>query len=208
MADTIKIDPKRDGPLQVNGTVRLCNSAGETLATETRFWLCRCGGSGNKPFCDGTHKHNRFSSARQSDPAQGVTRRYAGRNITIHDNRSVCAHAGHCTGHSPSVFSMDAEPWIDADADTAARTIATIGMCPSGALAYSIDGLLHEPSGRLPSIQVTKDGPYAIVGGVPLEGDATPLSHEHYTLCRCGQSKNKPFCDGAHWQAGFKDEKN
>ena len=60
MADTIKIDPKRDGPLQVNGTVRLCNSAGETLATETRFWLCRCGGSGNKPFCDGTHKQQRL----------------------------------------------------------------------------------------------------------------------------------------------------
>lgn len=107
-----------------------------------------------------------------------------------------------------SVFSMSAEPWINADADTAAKTIATIGMCPSGALAYSIDGVLHEPSGRMPGIQVTMDGPYAVVGGVVLEGDAAPLSNEHYTLCRCGQSKNKPFCDGAHWRAGFKDEKN
>ena len=137
-----------------------------------------------------------------------MTRSHAGKNITIHDNRSVCAHAGHCTEHSSSVFNMSAEPWINADADTAAKTIATIGMCPSGALAYSTDGALHEPSGRTPGIQVTRDGPYAVVGGVALEGDAAPLSNEHYTLCRYGQSKNKPFCDGAHWRAGFKDEKN
>ena len=208
MPDPITIDPKPNGPLQVSGALGLSNSSGEALATEAQYWLCRCGGSANKPFCDGTHKKIGFSSARQSDPAQRGTVAYVGKNITVHDNRSICAHAGHCTEHSPSVFSMTAKPWIAADADAVANTVDTIRMCPSGALAYSIDGVLHEHSGRAPGIRVTKDGPYAVVGGPQLKGDAAPVSSEHYTLCRCGQSKNKPFCDGAHWAAGFKDDKN
>ena len=208
MSEPVTIDPKPDGPLQVSGALSLTNSRGEVVATEARYWLCRCGGSANKPFCDGTHKKIGFSSARLSDPARRGTVAYAGKNITVHDNRSICAHAGHCTEHSSSVFSMSAKPWIDADADAVAKTVATIRMCPSGALAYSIDGVQHEHSGRAPGIRITKDGPYAVVGGPQLKGEAAPVSNEHYTLCRCGQSKNKPFCDGAHWTVGFKDDKN
>ena len=208
MADPISIDPKPDGPLHVRGAVGLSNSRGDTVATEAHFWLCRCGGSSNKPFCDGTHAKISFVSARQSDPARRNTVAYTGEHITVHDNRSICAHAGYCTEHSPAVFSMTAKPWIAADAEEVAKTVATIQMCPSGALAYSVDGVLQEHSGREPGIRITKDGPYAVVGGPQLKGDAAPVSGEHYTLCRCGQSKNKPFCDGAHWAAGFKDEKN
>ncbi|NJN52174.1 MAG: hypothetical protein HC809_10775 [Gammaproteobacteria bacterium] len=208
MPEPARIDPKPDGPLHVSGVLSLSNSRGEPLAIEAQFWLCRCGGSSNKPFCDGTHKKNGFSSARLSDPARRASMAYAGKNMTVHDNRSICAHAGHCTTHSPSVFSMAAKPWIKADADAVAKTVATIQMCPSGALAYSIDGVLHEHSARAPAIRITKDGPYAVGGGPQLQGDAAPVSKEHYTLCRCGQSKNKPFCDGAHWEVGFKDEKN
>lgn len=210
MADPITINPKPDGPLHVSGAIGLENSRGEAIAIATgaQFWLCRCGGSANKPFCDGTHAKIGFSSARLSDPAKRATKTYAGKHLTVHDNRSACAHAGYCTANSPAVFSMSAKPWIDADGDAAAKTMATIDLCPSGALAYSIDGVLHEFTGRPPNIVVTKDGPYAVEGGPQLKGDAAPVSSEHYTLCRCGQSKNKPFCDGAHWDAGFKDEKN
>ncbi len=208
MSDPVTIDPRPDGPLQVSGPVSLCNSSGDALATDAKFWLCRCGGSGNKPFCDGTHKKIGFSSARLSDPEERTTINYVGKNITIHDNRSICAHAGFCTDHSPAVFRMKQEPWIDADADAIAKTVATVQMCPSGALAYSIDGVLQEHSGRAPALRISKDGPYEVVGAVSLRGDATAVSNEHYTLCRCGQSKNKPFCDGTHWNVGFKDEKN
>jgi CDGSH-type Zn-finger protein len=210
MTDPITINPKPNGPLHVTGAIGLSNSRGEVVATESQFWLCRCGGSGNKPFCDGTHKRKGFSSARESDPAKRATVDYAGKHLTIHDNRSICAHAGHCTAHSPAVFSMSAKPWInaDADADAMAQTVATIEICPSGALAYSIDGVRHEHNGRAPAIRIAKDGPYEVVGGPQLLGDATPVSSEHYTLCRCGQSKNKPFCDGTHWAIEFKDEKN
>ena len=209
MSDDVKIDPRPDGPLQVSGSVPLRNSRGETVATESTYWLCRCGGSGKKPFCDGTHKRNGFTSARLSDPADRVTKDYAGKHLTVHDNRAYCAHAGHCTEHSPAVFSQTAEPWIDADGDAQVQnTIASVRMCPSGALAYSIDGVRQSVDARAPAIRITKDGPYAVVGAPRLLGDERPLDTEHFTLCRCGQSKNKPFCDGAHWQAGFKDDKN
>ena len=208
MADPHVIDPRPDGPLKVSGAIVLSNSRGEAIETAAEYWLCRCGGSANKPFCDGTHKRIGFSGARLAEPDQRGTRSYAGKELTIHDNRAICAHAGHCTAHSAEVFKQGSKPWIHADADAVARTIATIEMCPSGALAYSVDGVLQEPAARAPGIHITKDGPYAVVGGPALLGDAAPVSKEHYTLCRCGQSKNKPFCDGTHASAGFKDEQN
>ena len=59
-------------------------------------------------------------------------------------------------------------------------------------------------------IMVSKDGPYRITGGIELKDESMGegASREHYTLCRCGGSKNKPFCDGTHWYIKFKDEKN
>jgi CDGSH-type Zn-finger protein len=210
MPDLVTIDPRLNGPLHVKGPISLNISSGAPMVTEVQFWLCRCGGSNNKPFCDGTHKKIGFSSARLSDPTRRNTVDYVGEHLTIHDNRSICAHAGHCTAHAPSVFSAKAKPWINAnaDADAVTQTVATIGMCPSGALSYSIDGVRREPAGRASAIRVAKDGPYEVTGAAQLLGDAAPVAAEHYTLCRCGQSKNKPFCDGSHHAAGFRDEKN
>ena len=63
------------------------------------------------------------------------------------------------------------------------------------------------PPQRPPMVTVTEDGPYAVTGGIELVGVklGDGASPEHYTLCRCGASKNKPFCDGSHWDVGFKD---
>jgi hypothetical protein len=102
---------------------------------------------------------------------------------------------------------MHAEPWIDPDGAAVAEVIATIEKCPSGALSYAIDGIEAKPPQREPMVTVMNDGPYAVTGDVELAavefGDRA--SREHYTLCRCGGSKNKPFCDGTHWSIGFKD---
>jgi CDGSH-type Zn-finger protein len=60
-------------------------------------------------------------------------------------------------------------------------------------------------------VSVTRHGPYAVTGGIEIVGHkerAEEVSEEHCTLCRCGSSKNKPFCDGTHWSIGFKDGKN
>ena len=77
------IEPKADGPLVVTGVTSCSNSLGATLAVTDPFYLCRCGGSANKPFCDGTHKKNGFKSAREApppaaaSPASGATRAVA-----------------------------------------------------------------------------------------------------------------------------------
>ena len=203
------IECRVNGPYLVKELGDLRNSKGESIATEAVFALCRCGGSANKPFCDGTHKKNGFSGARISDGANDKLERYDGRGITILDNRSVCAHAGHCTDGLAAVFKYGSEPWIDPNGAEARDVLATIRKCPSGALAYLLDGAAAQEEVRSPAITVTKDGPYAVVWNVDLIGAhrAEGVTREHYTLCRCGASKNKPFCDGAHSDSGFRDEK-
>jgi len=185
-------------------------SRGKPCATVPGVALCRCGGSNNKPFCDGTHGKLGFTDKKETDGALDKRTDYIGNEVSIHDNRGICAHAGHCTDNLPSVFKLKKEPWIDPDGDTAEKIIDTVKMCPSGALSHSVDAVERRDQDRKPLVTVTKDGPYAITGGIELvdQEQGEGASKEHYTLCRCGGSKNKPFCDGTHWHIGFKDEKN
>ena len=185
----------------------LRRASGEACATARGVALCRCGGSKNKPFCDGTHGTIGFDDRNTADPAKDGRKSYAGRRITIHDNRGICSHAGFCTDRLKSVFRMRVEPWIDADGASAEEIIETIKKCPSGALSYSVKAVEHRDQEREPAVTVTDDGPYAITGGIELLGVTfgEGASKEHYTLCRCGASKNKPFCDGSHWQTGFRE---
>src|SRR6185312_5450876 len=197
---------KPNGPYFVAGCA-LRGADGQDHEVGPGVALCRCGGSARKPFCDGTHRRNGFSDANLADPAKNRRTSYAGKAITILDNRAICAHAGFCSDGLKEVFKEEGEPWIDPDGAAAARVIETIGKCPSGALSYAIDGReAHDPDGP-PCVTATKDGPYFVTGGVELVGVAfgDGASKEHFTLCRCGASKNKPFCDGSHWDAGFKD---
>ncbi|MFC2018373.1 CDGSH iron-sulfur domain-containing protein [Chloroflexota bacterium] len=205
---TIKVTA--NGPYLVKGLNDLNNSNGLPLEARPAMTLCRCGESANKPFCDGTHLRIGFRGDKNENRVPDKMDDYSGKEITIHDNRGVCAHAGFCTDNSPAVFTMKEEPWINPDADSPDKTARTIRMCPSGALSYTKDGTLYKDQARNPAIIVSKDGPYYVVGGPLLEdpGGSKPESGEHYTLCRCGGSKNKPFCNGAHWYIDFKDDKN
>jgi len=182
-------------------------ASGEACATVRGVALCRCGGSKNKPFCDGTHTAIGFSDRNTADPGNDGRKSYAGKRITVLDNRALCAHAGFCTDELESVFRQHDEPWIAADGAEAEEIIATIRKCPSGALSYAIDGVEADAPERPPMVTVTDNGPYAVTGGIELMGVhfGDGASTEHYTLCRCGASKNKPFCDGSHWNVGFRD---
>lgn len=199
------IECKPNGPYLVKGLDRLTDSQGRQLATKPVTALCRCGGSANKPYCDGTHTRIGFSDARLSDGKTNRRRNYVGRRITIHDNRAICAHAGYCTEGLAAVFDSEKEPWIDADGATADEIIATIARCPSGALSYSIDAVEQHGGSTDPGIAATENGPYAVTGGVELKGVefGDGASAERFTLCRCGASRNKPFCDGSHWDIKF-----
>ncbi|MGD1837286.1 MAG: CDGSH iron-sulfur domain-containing protein [Nitrososphaeraceae archaeon] len=219
-----------DGPLYLINdrepkvTENLVNSKGEKLSNIQGIALCRCGASKNKPFCDGTHSTIEFSSKNNNQDnkvndknktsLKGKRKSYDGKKITIHDNRSICSHAAECVNNLPSVFRLNQRPWIDPDQEkvTIDKIIETIRKCPSGALSYSIDGIEYRDYDGKPLVKVSKDGPYLISGGIELIGLEADfpkdVSKEHYTLCRCGASNNKPFCDGSHSTINFKDEKN
>ena len=206
----MKIQAKDNGPLRVEGTdMEIVDGQGRAygLAGRTVISLCRCGGSQNKPFCDGTHGSNGFRDDNRADPAKDKREAFAGKSITIFDNRALCAHAAHCTEELASVFRYGKEPWIDPDGAARQEIIAVIRKCPSGALSYAIDGVEAAPLPRPAMVTVTDDGPYRISGGIELVGvkQGDGASSDHYTLCRCGASNNKPFCDGSHWDAGFRD---
>lgn len=207
-----RIEVTENGPYRVEGGVEIRNPAGEVVSTDERVFLCRCGQSSNKPFCDGTHSKVGFEGTEAADHGPIAERReaYQGRGITIYDDRSVCSHAGECTDGLASVWKLDVEPWIDPRGASREEIADVIGRCPSGALAYAFDevGSGETVEEQLsPAIIASKDGPYRVRGGIEVRSsDADPYERRNrLTLCRCGGSKNKPFCDGTHWHVGFKD---
>lgn len=199
-----------DGPYIVKALKHLSNNSGAVECKETMA-LCRCGASENKPFCDGTHAKIGFTSAKVDERTKDRKETYRGKKITIHDNRSICAHAGVCTDNLSVVFRMKQEPWIDPDAASVEDIISTIQNCPSGALSYSIDDAkTQNNTDSEPNVFIAPNGPYVISGGDGFLDTSwgEGASRSQYTLCRCGASKNKPFCDGSHWGIEFTDEKN
>jgi CDGSH-type Zn-finger protein len=200
------IRPKPDGPLFVTNLKRLANRNGP-IETKPTMALCRCGKSSKKPFCDGTHKTIGFTTAKSENRVRDRRDEYAGERITIHDNRGICAHAGHCTDELPAVFRMRQKPWIDPNAASPEEITAIVRKCPSGALSLATQLETDEAE---PAIFVAPDGPYVVTGNPELLetelGQGASLGR--FTLCRCGQSRNKPFCDGSHWSAEFVDDDN
>lgn len=165
--------------------------------------LCRCGQSKDKPFCDGSHGSAGFCSACCADEEMDRRKDYYGERITVHYNRLLCAHSEKCIKGLPAVFKKEGRPWITPDAADPKEVIKAVRRCPSGALSYSIDGVEHRDpeTPREPRITVMNEGPLCVTGSIELK-DARwgkGASKEHYTLCRCGASMNKPFCDGSHW---------
>ena len=197
------------GPYRVEGGVPILDHEGTGIEAPPAYSLCRCGGSENKPFCDGTHKSNNFNGQEfaSKDTASDRAESFVGEGITIHDDRSRCAGAGVCTDNLSEVFKLGVEPWIDAHGAESDEIARVVSLCPSGALSYSLSGSpepVEHPEG--PSITVAKDAPYAVRGVQVVAGDGEPYdTRERQTLCRCGGSRIKPFCDGSHWYMGFTD---
>ncbi len=200
------IDPMKNGPYRVTNCETLKGLMdGKVYESAGTIALCRCGGSANKPYCDGTHGRIGFTDEKGADRLADKREDYDGDGITIHDNRGICAHAATCTDGLGSVFRFGQEPWIDPKGADAEKIIETVKQCPSGALGYSVDGVEQRDGESDPMILVVPNGPYAVRGGAELEQTAwgEGASRERLTLCRCGQSTNKPFCNGAHWNHHF-----
>src|SRR6516162_3325329 len=191
------IQAAHDGPYLVTNVPRLTDHLGAERRPAPQLALCRCGRSAIKPWCDGSHARTGFSDAK--DPKRVPDRRdsYPGQELTIFDNRGICQHSGLCTDRLATVFRAGAEPFVAPSGGRMDEIIRAVRDCPSGALSYAIgDSEQREQvdwaNARPPGIEVTKDGPYRITGGIPLTGpDGAPAdrakgaSREHYALCRC-----------------------
>lgn len=215
----MKITVRKNGPYRVSGGVPLktveigyddegaCRTWNETKTYPPRqqqYALCRCGLSKNKPFCDGSHAPAHFVGTEAGDrkPFQkgaGIT---PGPVLTLADNEHLCAHTGFCT-RAGGIENLVASP----DPEDRETAIEEAGACPSGRRVVSdtATGKVIEPDLET-SIAVIedpakgRDGPLWVLGGIPVIGvDGRGYEvRNRVTLCRCGRSKNKPFCDGSH----------
>ena len=146
--DKPTVKPLPDGPYLVRYLETISNRHG-SIESGDSVALCRCGGSANKPFCDGTHKGNGFSSAKAEDRTPDAIEDHRGEQVTIHDNRSLCAHAGRCTDRLAGVWRLRQEPWINPEGAAAEEIIETVKTCPSGALSVTVDGKRYQdPEGK------------------------------------------------------------
>lgn len=138
----------------------------------------------------------------------GNVRHYADERIDVSYDATRCIHAAVCVRRLPAVFDTTRRPWIltsGAEADAIATVVA---RCPTGALhATRLDGGHAEDIPAENSIVPVPNGPLYVRGQLRLqspEGDLT-MDDVRMALCRCGQSRNKPFCDNSHRDAEFRD---
>ncbi len=204
-----------NGPYLLTNVETLTDWLGVALDPAPQAALCRCGASTIKPWCDGSHAQIDFADAKSAERIPNRLDRYTGLGVVIADNRGTCAHSGFCTDRAPTVFRTNDEPFVAPAGGRLDEILRAARECPSGALSAKAGG--EDPVGasdseRAPAIEVSKDGPYRVTGAIELrDRDGAPearndgASLEHYSLCRCGKSQNKPFCSGMHWYADFND---
>ena len=168
-----------------------------------RYLLCRCGQSDAKPYCDGTHEKIDFDGKLTADRAPSASRQQLieGNGISMTDDGSLCEHAGFCGTRFTNVWTMMK---LTKDPEVRERARRMIANCPSGRLGFGPGHEELEPQFE-PSLATIKDGPLWVRGGIELEADDGFVYEKlnRMTLCRCGRSSNKPYCDGSHKNAGF-----
>jgi CDGSH-type Zn-finger protein len=185
---------------------------GEKYKVEETYALCRCGQSKNKPFCDGTHAQKMFDGEESAstkiylEQAEKIT----GPDLDLTDAQDFCS-AGRFCHRGGGTWSL-----VEKSQDPKAKKIAIESACncPSGRLV-AFDKKTGKPieNKYVPSISLIEDpqakssGPIWVKGGISIESSKGKLyeKRNRITLCRCGQSRNKPYCDGSHIKARFND---
>ena len=132
-------------------------------------------------------------------------REYETDEIVVEWDPRLCYHSQNCIRALPQVFDPDRRPWVMVDAATADEVEAAVARCPSGALRTRRPGAEPPKRDQPLELRASAKGPLLVSGGVRvLAADGTVLYEgERAALCRCGQSGNKPFCDGTHKKVGF-----
>lgn len=205
MPDEPKIEERENGPLMVRGITSLKGADGE-IEVKPVMALCRCGQSKNKPFCDGSHKDAGFESRGGTPAGRDRKITYTGMEVSVNYNPLLCSHAAECGRLAKHVFNPSQKPWVQPDKGTVADVEAVVAACPSGALSIAKGEDVEHMYASRAQIEVERNGPYWIKDvPPPIPQLAEGGSDKKYVLCRCGLSGNKPFCDGSHRDAKWRD---
>ncbi|MDR0886144.1 MAG: CDGSH iron-sulfur domain-containing protein [Clostridiales Family XIII bacterium] len=190
---------------------------GKAYDAQDTYALCRCGHSEGKPFCDGTHTKLGWvgKETASRELYEDAARVYEGDAIDMLDERSLCAVARFCDvaqgAWKLTLMSNDKTPEYEELATYQASS------CPSGRLTIRKDGVLVEPElpqeiGVVEDLKYKTKGPLYVQGGITIE-DTDGCEFEvrnRVTLCRCGESRNLPYCDASHLKCphmrGLSDE--
>jgi CDGSH-type Zn-finger protein len=219
-AEGKKITIMKNGPYMVTGgipmtqAVMVADSEGLSVSWKKgrsyenpgeTYYLCRCGRSGNKPYCDGSHEQHHFhgrEKANRPPYAENATL-IKGPKFSLLDDESLCVVASFCD-RGPTVWGL-VESNSEKDRQTALEEACS---CPGGRLTIvDSEGRLLEPklSQEISPIQDPAKncrGPLWVRGGIEIEGEAGEKyeTRNRVALCRCGQSDNQPYCDGTHYE--------
>ena len=131
---------------------------------------------------------------------------YRGRDVEVTFDLDICIHVGECLRGDPKVFKLQRRPWVLPDAGAAEVIAEVVERCPSGALMYRrLDGGSQEEHSGATTVTAMRNGPLLVTGNVEVRHeDGTVETLPRATLCRCGQSLHKPFCDNQHIATGFR----
>ena len=131
---------------------------------------------------------------------------YRGHDIEVSFDLDICVHVGECLRGERNVFQLDRRPWVLPDVGEADVVAEVIERCPSGALQYRrLDGKPQERTPETTTVTPLRDGPLLVTGRIEVKrDDGTVEVLPRATLCRCGRSEHKPFCDNQHLGSGFR----
>lgn len=225
--NTAKIIVQKNGPYIVLGALPLDKESTiqdkegipiswttiKQYPAKNNYLLCRCGESKNKPYCDATHARIKFDGTETASrkPFIKQAEEIKGPVLKLKDAQDLCAGTAFC--------HRDGGTWelVEKSDNPHAKKLAieTAGNCPSGRLVVfdKKTGKAIEPELQ-PSLSIVEEPAKGVSGPIWAKGGIKILSADNneyetrnrVTLCRCGKSNNKPFCDGEHVPAGFKDE--
>lgn len=215
----------KNGPYVVTGCIPLAEKiivpkgkcyefqSGRTLPQNSCYALCRCGHTGDAPFCDGSHDDVEFDGTETAsrDCYEDRAEVIEGPTLNLKDDHR-CANSRFCHREPGDAWEM-----TECAQDDTLRneTIRAAIDCPSGRLtAVEKDGTIHEPVFEQ-EVEILQDSGEKTSAGIFVKGGIPIRSADGYTfevrnravLCRCGESRNKPFCDGAHTEIKYMDQK-
>ncbi len=134
-------------------------------------------------------------------------RTYSTDEITVYWDPKRCIHTAICLNALPEVFDTERRPWVTIEGASAAEVRDAIEKCPSGALTYELADGTREAPCRPTEISVRPNGPLSVRGDFEVtdkDGNVFGVG-PRATLCRCGNTRNAPFCDLSHRRVGFLD---